>query len=207
MSKSLFKFIKFDSNEHKQWFEEIINSSSLYMCNYKDQADVNDENEGHYYVSADTNRKMLEKIANAKLTILICSLSHEFQNTHLWNAFADNGSGACISVDVIDENVDVKKIQYVDELPYYPNSYFLNKEATKIAKDVIIHKLERFEEERETRVMKCNDGTDLRLKVKIKRIYLGWNMPEEDIIKYRRLLQEKNIPVTVLHKEVKDKNR
>ncbi len=154
----LYKYRDFNNLEFAL---DIFINQRLYAANFKT---LNDPMEGRFvYAKGMLNGVDLLDIRGSKAKYNILSLGHRPDNMLMWSYYSGGHSGFVVGVEIIEENVDVKPIQYVDELR-------LENVEEDPAKFILSQKLRLWEHEQEFRVFTNHNAF---VKVKVKELIFG----------------------------------
>ena len=163
---------KYRGIKELRYFVDIVLNQRLYAAPY---FDLNDPMEGHYlYNKGELDSDVRNIIKDQKQKLRICSLSEVNDNELMWAHYSEGHRGVAIGVEIDEHEYDVQSVEY-DGLPYVNrnNMHYLT------AKEILSHKLEVWEYEREVRAFR-NNGKHY-VDVKVKEVLLGRSMSTQDI--------------------------
>lgn len=169
---------KFRSLQNLRRFLDILVNKRLYMAHYNE---MNDPMEGAFLADP-IHRDRLEEVWEGKRKQLICCFSTDYRHTLLWSHYADSHQGCCIEVEVTSK-LEPHNVNYSPNLPLVTNSI----------EDILTHKSKYWDYEEEVRYFKNEklaNGNNAHpwLKVKIKRVFLGYRMTKTDVTFYTSLI-------------------
>ena len=177
------------------------------MSPYTTVCGVNDKKEGYFLLDKPLEESFRERLKAEKATYMIGCAAWR-QNDYLWKRFANRGKGLCVVFVCIDSTISPHKIKYVEDLPKMQRSEFEKLSLEEQVQFALLHKRNEWENEKyfkedEIRFLKqVNDNQEKYLMpISISSIYLGWNMPKEEINKWANLAQKNNIKVIQLTQE------
>jgi len=176
-----------DTNDFKR-FVEIILKKRLYAAKYEE---LNDPMEGVYYCRQ--RRNEMNKLIRTKLNTgkRICSLSKTRNNLLMWSHYADGHKGVILGVVIDQHKYDIRKIKYDGKKFASNKNYVSNK-----AEEILSHKADCWEYEKEWRVFAFNDYID----VEIKEIILGSQMKPDDKTLVKEIVKRINPQINVIEK-------
>lgn len=173
-----------------KFFADIILKNRLYAAKYNE---LNDPMEGLYLYSKESttfNQDVARRLKGEKDIYRVCSLSENDSNDLMWSHYADSHKGVAIGVAINTTKYLTKNIQY--------NGLF-NLDSSNIgettAVDILIHKHEVWEYEKEVRVF-STDGTNF-VNVDIKTVTAGFKMSNQDYSLVRDLINKVNPNIEV----------
>src|ERR1700676_3010725 len=167
MSKILYKY---RSLENFKKFVDIILRKRLYAATY---TELNDSNEGQYYFKTGSlDRFIIDKLAQEKEELRICSLSEVNDIDLLWAYYANGHRGVAIGVTIDESIYTVKTMKYEGLL-----SITNYDEEFLTAKEILSHKLGNWRHEKEERVFTRNEKF---VNVEIKEVITGKSMNEDN---------------------------
>lgn len=179
---------KYKSVKH---IEDIIVNNRLYCAKFDE---LNDPMEWAFISDCDA-RLISEHVKDTeKDKWRICCLSKLEQNGLMWSIYGDEHKGVCIKVEVDeteferDKKGDLNANKFYDDIEYCNSPKSINNLSCDIIK-VLFTKSEQWKHESEVRfVQKLRENeTSTYLPVKIKCIYLGRRMKDEDKLYIERL--------------------
>lgn len=174
MTDILYKYRNL--NDYKRFIDILINKR-LYASNYKD---LNDPMEGQYYYSEGIlNHNVREKLYNEKNALKILALSKDNNNALMWAHYADGERGIAIGVKIDNHLYEVADVVYDG-----PHSVDRNNYRNLTAKEILKHKLNVWDYEKEVRVFVENNK---HVFVKIHQIILGSKINTKDKEMIKRL--------------------
>lgn len=170
---------KYKSFENLAYFLDIIVRKRLYGATIKE---LNDPMEG-YFSSEEFNNEEWERIRKLKKEVRICSLSKNKDNALLWAHYANEHKGCCIEVEVTDD-ISWKRIDvnYCSSFPILRSG----QSDDEIIEMLFKTKSDYWSYEDEVRFVKhlplSKDGKPHKanLPVKVKKIYLGIRVTDEE---------------------------
>jgi len=117
-------YYKYRGLSNLEFALDIFINKRLYAAEFKY---LNDPMEGTYIYSEGTlDQNQINSIYQEKISNKICSLSANKNNMLMWSHYADGHRGFVIGIEIVpDENIDVKKVEYVTDLhlDYNSNNY------------------------------------------------------------------------------------
>lgn len=130
----------------------------------------------------------------------IFSLSKTYSDELLWAHYANSHKGFCIEYD-LDQLLSKQNpkhlffdIQYSDKIPNLDFSQFLSQNNPDILMQKMLgYKSQRWEYERELRIITENQGTNTYDYRAVKAIYFGLKMPKSTISKTMKALKGRKI--------------
>lgn len=159
----LYKYRDFNNLEFAL---DIFINQRLYAANFKT---LNDPMEGRFvYAKGMLNGDDLVEIRGSKARYNILSLGHRPNNMLMWSYYSGGHAGFVVGVEISDDNVDIKPIEYVDELK-------LENVEGDLPKYILSRKLRLWEHEQEFRVFKQNENY---VKVEVKELIFGVKVDE-----------------------------
>ena len=167
------KLYKYRTLSNIRWLIDILVNNRLYATTYDD---FEDEMEGHYY-SNNISEDIIHEFRNAKKQARICSLCKSTVIQEMWQEYASDGNGICLQIQVKNKGWESIEIPYRPDLLHYDE---LN-EPKRLS--VLQYKLEGYIHESEVRYIKfvkSNLKRKIYLPIIIKKIYLGYKMPDDD---------------------------
>ena len=160
---------KYRSLENFRYFMDILVNERLYACKY---SEMNDYMEGHYlYRSDKITKEIIEKLRNGKEKLRICSLTEDCNNDVMLAHYADGGKGVILGVEILEKDVDIKKVMY-GEMPKLDSVGDFEEEA----KAILTNKLESWSYESEVRIF----TNKKYVKIRLKEIIFGPRTPYGD---------------------------
>jgi len=185
MTNTLYKYR--DLNNFKN-FVDIILKNRLFAAKYKD---LNDPMEGqYYYETRKLTRNILDRLAEEKEELRLCSLSKVNNNELMWSHYADGQHGVAIGLKIDETKYIVKPIIY-DGLFFNRNQNFYNETAIEI----LSHKLADWKYEQEERVFV---RTTHFIDIQIEEIITGRSMTSSDFSFIRELIQKINPTIRII---------
>ncbi len=173
---------------------DIIVNKRLYGAKY---LSLNDPMEGQF--EFDLNKTFthpaLQQLFDERAKTLICSLSKKHNsedipnNGILWSMYADEHRGCCIEVDPDDPNWREVDVYYSELPPMVDNP---NVEVI----DILSIKFIQWAYEKEVRYINTDPETPY-MNVKIKAVYLGCRVSQEDVKFYTSLINSIDPEITV----------
>lgn len=172
------------------------------MCTYDQLWNVNDQSEGKYLVSLPFDRDLKDEIKKEKKHLLVGCLTNKVMQQYMWKNFGGEGQGICIALNLKEKDIVCGKLLYYNEMLHIANSASETMTPKEIAKSILMHKLAKFSNEDETRILYSvnDDVIEDFISVKILRLYLGWNISEQEEKELRDIAKAKDIKVIKLHK-------
>ena len=193
---------KYKSFENLAYFLDIIVRKRLYGATIKE---LNDPMEG-YFSSEEFNNEEWERIRKLKKEVRICSLSKNKDNALLWAHYANEHKGCCIEVEVA-EDFSWKRIDdtYCSCFPILHSG----QSDDEIIEMLFKTKSDYWSYEDEVRFVKhlplSKDGKPHKanLHVKVKKIYLGIRVTDEEKDRIVRIVNaiDSNIVVEKLKRK------
>lgn len=184
---------KYKSIEH---IEDIIVNNRLYCSQYDS---LNDPMEWAFISDCDEQRvsKLIKDTEKEKWRI--CCLSRLQLNGFMWSMYGDEHRGVCIEVEVDETQYkhhndnDFNAPKYYDDIDYIDDPQKVN--IQEDIKRVLWTKSIQWEHEKEVRFVHklIGDETSAYLPVKIKCIYLGKRMKDEDAQYIMKLCKAFNV--------------
>lgn len=193
---------KYKSFENLAYFLDIIVRKRLYGATIKE---LNDPMEG-YFSSEEFNNEEWERIRKLKKEVRICSLSKNKDNALLWAHYANEHKGCCIEVEVA-EDFSWKRID-VNYCSCFPTLH-PGQSDDEIIEMLFKTKSDYWSYEDEVRFVKhlplSKDGKPHKanLHVKVKKIYLGIRVTDEEKDRIVRIVNaiDSNIVVEKLKRK------
>lgn len=168
---------KFRSLQNLRRFLDILVNKRIYMAHYNE---MNDPMEGAFLSDPD-HSYMLHEVWEGKRKQLICCFSTDYKHTLLWSHYADSHQGCCLEVEVTSKQKQ-HKVVYSPNMPSITNSI----------DDILTHKSTYWKYEKEVRYFKDEKAKKRNaspwLKVRIKRVLLGYRMTKTDVTFYTSLI-------------------
>ena len=156
---------------------------------------MNDPMEGHYFNRCgNLSPEFKSSLKGEKDNYGICSLSKISDNKLMWAHYANGHAGIAIGVEINDRSVTLKDVNY-DGLGAITGN--LNDAPAKAALEILSHKLEIWDYEKEVRAF-VPDGRFV--PVEIKEVIFVRRVSREDCTFYKdlfkRLLRNPNLRFT-----------
>lgn len=177
-------------------FLDIIVNKRLYGTTY---LNLNDPLEGQFnFDLSRMEHSDVQRLFDERATAIICSLSKSSNSKGIpnkgimWSMYADEHRGCCIAVEV-DDN-DWKEVNiYYSEL-----GQIITDPNTRVI-DILSIKSKQWAYEEEVRYINTSNQSHY-LNVKIKAVYFGIRVSDEDVDFYKKLIQaiDPNIEVVKL---------
>ena len=184
---------------------DILLNQRLYASQY---VNLNDPMEGYFYHYG-LSKSKLKSILRAKLSYRICSLSKSYKDIGLWTFYADEGRGCCIEVEPEAGEWIPHDIDYNIGIPVLDDVIKGRYDVQTIEK-ILCTKLKRWEYEQEVRYLKSVEKKEKHtfLKVKVKRVILGYNMEKgmKELMK-KLIMDLNNSKESIESIEIKEMNR
>ena len=187
--------------EHMEKYLE----GKLYFAKWWDE--LNDPKEGKYIVGTVANDKSArEKFKGIKREVRVCSTSGSAENLKLWDTYAEQHTGVCIAIETDNtctETLNADKLtgdhKIFNEVKYIPklsseDEINLNSDPRKAAIEILMKKLEKWQDEKEVRFLAMHDNEEVRsdggmAKIgTVKGIILGSCF--KDILTYTKLYEK-----------------
>ena len=179
------------------------------MCPYTKVSGINDKKEGHFLLDKPLDDIFRARLKREKKTYMIGCASNKLYNQYMWSRFAQDGMGLCIAFTCNDSTVSINKVKYVDGLPVSVKNVFEGLSLNEQVQFALLHKRKRsrkeeYEKEEEIRFMKkVNDNqNDAFMDVNISAVYLGRNMPKEEMRCWRCIAQNYSFKVSKLRNRI-----
>lgn len=156
-----------------RFFTDIVLKKRLYAAPY---FDLNDPMEGRYLYSQSggaIDEDMRRLLKGEKEKVRICSLSRDPNNELMWSHYAEGHKGVAVGVEVNRKKYEVKPIQYNGLHQLGLHNFHGNS-----AIDVLSHKLDVWQYEKEERVF-VRDNRQY-VNVKVKEVICGSRMSNQD---------------------------
>ena len=113
--------------------------------------------------------RSIEDIQGDTTTHRVCSLSETLSDVQMWSHYAVNHKGIAIEIDFTKHMRDLKKIEYLNELPIHSAGTLLSPGSTPV--DVLSSKTIHWEHEKEWRIIQNDSFYDI--SGRITAVYLG----------------------------------
>lgn len=140
---------------------DIFVNKRLYAADFQS---LNDPMEGRFiYSRGSLDKCQLRKIRGQKAEYKVLSLSETPYNMLMWSYYAEGHKGFVVGIEVDDSDVEIKPVQYVDDLK-------IDEHAQDVAKLILTKKLTLWSHEKEHRAFK---RCDCFVSVKIKEVIFG----------------------------------
>jgi hypothetical protein len=194
------RLYKYRNLDNFRFFIDIILNNRLFAPSY---TNLNDPMEGHYkYKDESMTKEIFNNIHKEKQKLGICSLSECSEIELMWAHYCDGHRGVVIGVEIPDNsnNYDIRKIEYTG----LPKVSQPNNDYTKysdIAKDILTHKHEIWEYEKEVRVFV--QGRDY-IDATIKEVILGQKMDNRTYSFIKNLIYKINPEIVIQRANIYD---
>lgn len=179
------KLYKYRTLSNFKWLIDIFINNRLYAATFDE---FKDTMEGHYY-SYGVPDEIIYEMRNEKKQARICSLCKSNVIQEMWQEYADDGRGLCLQVKTKGRGWKKFEIPYKNDLLHYDD---LN-EPKQL--NVLLYKLKGYAHEAEVRYIKFVKPTmkkKLYLPIIIEKIFLGYEMPDDDKKMIRTLVEHLN---------------
>jgi len=164
---------KYRSIQGFRFFTDIILKQRLYSAPY---FALNDPMEGRYLYNQSggiIDEDMRQLLKGEKEKVRICSLSRDPNNELMWAHYAEGNKGVAIGVDVDRNKYEIRPIIYNGL-----HQVGLNNFHSGSAIDVLSHKLDVWQYEKEERVFVHNK---YYVNVTVRKIICGSRMSKQDV--------------------------
>ncbi len=189
-------YFKYRSLNDIKRFLQILIYSELYGAKYNE---LNDPMEGYFNYSPQIDLATRKEMYSKRAKTFICSVSKKHNIGVMWSHYADEHRGCCIEFEVTSK-WDKIEVEYLDEMPELDTNSQIG--------DILKCKSKQWEYEKEVRFIKTVEKEDARrpkLKIKIKKIWLGARVDRNTISLINRLV-EKLYPKPGVNKDNKNDN-
>lgn len=120
--------------------------------------------EGRFiYSRGNLDKYQLQQIRGQKAKYKLLSLSETPSNMLMWSYYSEGHKGFVVGVEVSDRDVDIKPVEYVDDLK-------IDHHEQDVAKSILTKKLSLWSHEKEHRVFKRNNCF---VDIKVKELIFG----------------------------------
>ena len=180
---------KYRGIQNFRFFIDIILKNRLYAAPY---FEMNDPMEGRYLYppnSTGLDEDIRRLIKGEKEKIKICSLSSDPENELMWSHYAEGHKGVAIGVKVNEQKYRVKPIVY-DGL----HTLGMHNMHPDAAIDILSHKLNVWEYEREVRVF--TSGGKTTIDVEVTEVIFGRSTSNQDKGFIKELVSKVNPNIT-----------
>lgn len=195
MNTKLETFYKYRSIKDFKRFMDILVHNRLYSTDF---GNLNDPMEGVFTFSSKIESSIITKLKDEKSKMKICSFSRTYKHGLMWSFYADEHRGCCFEVEV-DDCSDLWEKVLVD---YKENFYNLNDSSTVI--EILSRKSKQWNYEKEVRFLKKSNTDTMYLPVKIKKIYLGMRMCDEDKKLIKKIVNAINSGIEIIEMKKED---
>lgn len=175
-----------------RFFVDILLNKRLFGALYDD---LNDPFEGILYSDLKVSRERKQVLREERGKCRICSLSKVHDDNLMWAHYANGHRGCCIELSV-------KPSKYWQKLDVDYSERPLAITENTTVEELLSHKLSPWRYEEEVRYVSQNGSK--YLNIQITRIYLGYQMNQDDKTFIKKLVQKLAPGVTVeeMHKRV-----
>lgn len=176
---------KYRSLRDLKRFLDIIVNKRLYGTTY---LNLNDPLEGQFnFDLSRMEHSDVQRLFDERATAIICSLSKSCNQKGMpnkgimWSMYADEHRGCCIEVEADDENWKEVNVHYttLGQLVTDPHTKAI---------DILSVKSKQWAYEEEVRYINTTNDSHF-LNVKIKAVYFGIRVSNEDVAFYKKLIQ------------------
>ena len=195
MNTKLETFYKYRSIKDFKRFMDILVHNRLYSTDF---GNLNDPMEGVFTFSSKIESSIITKLKDEKSKMKICSFSRTYKHGLMWSFYADEHRGCCFEVEV-DDCSDLWEKVLVD---YKENFYNLSDSSTVI--EILSRKSKQWNYEKEVRFLKESNTDTMYLPVKIKKIYLGMRMCDEDKKLIKKIVNAINSGIEIIEMKKED---
>ena len=195
MNTKLETFYNYRSIKDFKRFMDILVHNRLYSTDF---GNLNDPMEGVFTFSSKIESSIITKLKDEKSKMKICSFSRTYKHGLMWSFYADEHRGCCFEVEV-DDCSDLWEKVLVD---YKENFYNLNDSSTVI--EILSRKSKQWNYEKEVRFLKESNTDTMYLPVKIKKIYLGMRMCDEDKKLIKKIVNAINSGIEIIEMKKED---
>lgn len=203
-STTYYKYRNFDN---EIFLKDIFKNNEMYASAFDK---LNDPMDSFFEHKSSVNKSFLDEIHNDKYKHKVLSLSETYDNILMWTHYANNHTGIVIGVNIEEnDNIYIDKVEYKSKLPEFDSSKENDTNyKKKFAKKVLMTKLLPWKYEQEIRVLSENN----HVKVKIKEIYFGCKIKDEDMETIKGCIKKekieiKNISIDDLNTQMKWKTK
>uniref|UniRef100_B8HQV6 DUF2971 domain-containing protein n=1 Tax=Cyanothece sp. (strain PCC 7425 / ATCC 29141) TaxID=395961 RepID=B8HQV6_CYAP4 len=152
-----------------QYALDIFINQRMFAAEFKK---LNDPMEGIYlYEPGKLSKENARKIYDQKSIYRILSLSEEYNNMLMWSYYAEGHSGIVVGVTVSEPDLQVRRVEYVNDLSMDIDDGY----DGDVAIEILSKKLKIWEHEKEHRVF----SREKYIKVEIKELIFGVNTESE----------------------------
>ena len=195
MNTKLETFYNYRSIKDFKRFMDILVHNRLYSTDF---GNLNDPMEGVFTFSSKIESSIITKLKDEKSKMKICSFSRTYKHGLMWSFYADEHRGCCFEVEV-DDCSDLWEKVLVDDKE---NFYNLNDSSTVI--EILSRKSKQWNYEKEVRFLKESNTDTMYLPVKIKKIYLGMRMCDEDKKLIKKIVNAINSGIEIIEMKKED---
>lgn len=182
---------KFRSASQLQYAFDIIINNRLHCSDWRQ---LNDPMEGMFgYSSRATDEQdhsdQVADIIRHKKNLLICSLSRTFDCHLLWAHYASGFEGMAIEVELPDNALNVRVVQYRGGFAHVSFGDVFN--AERAAEEILSSKYKEWKYEKEVRILQ--PGKWYSLPTPVRRIIAGHRMHPAVLSALQIVCERKNI--------------
>lgn len=189
------KLYKYRSLRDLKKFLDIIVNKRLYGAKY---LFLNDPMEGQFNfdISPKMEHSDIQRLFDERANAIICSLSKSCNKDGvpnkgiMWSMYADEHRGCCIEIENDDDNW--KKVDV-----YYSSLPPLVTDPDIKVTDILSIKSKQWAYEEEVRFINTTNQSHF-LNVKIKAVYFGIRVSDEDVAFYKKLIESIDPNIRVL---------
>ncbi|MBQ9671722.1 MAG: DUF2971 domain-containing protein [Prevotella sp.] len=186
---------KYKSLSRFDYFLDLLIKKRLHGATF---TELNDPMEG-YFVSENFTETEWEQMKQTKKQVRICSLSRNYNNALMWAHYADEHKGCCIELEVPDSTWIHLDVQYKPLMPKLISGI----DREEAVRTIFGCKSDFWSYEDEVRFIKIvptsKDGKPYKadLPIRIKKIYLGVRVANEDKERIERVVNALDYQIAV----------
>ena len=164
---------KFRPSTKIEFALDILINRRLHCADWRA---LNDPMEGLFVYATDGQESRTERvvkgIGDAKSRYRVCSLSRDFQSHLLWAHYAGGFDGLAIEVDLPDDDLRVREVQYRGVFAFLDQNDLQDEEEA--ARTILFSKNDEWRYEQEIRILSPEPYYDLERP--IRRVIVGHRM-------------------------------